>query len=97
MTNPVSLLSFYCLLNIPLIFYFLHHFFTSHTFGPTDLPPSPAPQFEAYKVLVEKRYKLRKAKRPANRNFVTVELGEYKDTTQYTRFLFICVRIYRQR
>jgi hypothetical protein len=55
MTNPVTLPSFLLYLGyISLIVDFMQHFFTSQTIGPTDLlSPSPAPQFETYKVLAE--------------------------------------------
>ena len=49
MTNPVSLPSFYCLLNIPLLFDSSWHLFISHMIGPPDhLHP---PWFQTFSVL----------------------------------------------
>jgi hypothetical protein len=51
-TNPVSLPSRYCLLDICLPFDSLWYFLISHTIRPTDLHLSPAPHFKTFQVLL---------------------------------------------
>jgi len=46
-TNPVSLPSFHCMYDIPLLLYSLQHYFFPHTIGPTNFShPSPAQLFK---------------------------------------------------
>jgi hypothetical protein len=52
-TNPVTLPSFYCMFDIPLLLDSLSYFFISHTIGPANLVHhSSAPHFKTSQVLL---------------------------------------------
>ena len=51
-TNPVSLPSFYCMQDIPLLLDPVQYFIIFHTIGPADLNPSPAPHFKTFDVFL---------------------------------------------
>jgi hypothetical protein len=55
-TNPVTILSFYRMLDIDFPFDFTQYFVILHTIGLTGVfHPSSAPHFKTFKVLLELR------------------------------------------
>ena len=52
-TNPVTLLSFYCMYDIPRPIDSIQRFFISHTISPADLlHPFPAPHFKSFRIFM---------------------------------------------
>jgi hypothetical protein len=51
--NSVSLPTFYCMHDIPVLLECMSYFFISHTIGPTDpFHPFPAPNFKTFQVFL---------------------------------------------